>query len=99
MYIFQGLPLLNGFYKAFYRLAHTYICQVYKVETAGDCYIVAGALMRMDEDGFNSVDIDPDPRRGVGAVMAFSKVRHQCQQESRLFQCVAISLIPTILLS
>ena len=47
---------------------------MYKVETAGDCYIVAGALMSMDEDGFNSVNIDPDPRRGVEAVMAFSKV-------------------------
>ena len=48
--------------------------QVYKVETAGDCYIVAGALMAVDEEGFMSLEDNPDPRRGADRAMAFSKV-------------------------
>lgn len=48
--------------------------QVYKVETAGDCYIVAGALMSVDEDGFMALEMDPDARRGAESVMEFSKV-------------------------
>ena len=49
--------------------------QVYKVETAGDCYIVAGALMRKDEDGFLSIDNGTgDGGKGAEKVMAFAKV-------------------------
>ena len=48
--------------------------QVYKVETAGDCYIIAGALMAVDEEGFTSLEDQPDPRQGADRVMAFSKV-------------------------
>ena len=48
--------------------------QVYKVETAGDCYIVAGALMAVDEEGFLSVEEHPDAGLGAEKVMAFSKV-------------------------
>jgi hypothetical protein len=47
---------------------------VYKVETAGDCYIVAGSLMKMDEGGFLCVDEDPDVQKGAEKVMAFAKV-------------------------
>ena len=50
------------------------IPQVYKVETAGDCYIVAGALMKLDGEGFTTLDKLPDPKRGAESVMAFSKV-------------------------
>lgn len=50
------------------------LLQVYKVETAGDCYIVAGALMAVDEEGFMSVEEHPDARLGAEKVMAFSKV-------------------------
>ena len=49
--------------------------QVYKVETAGDCYIVAGALMQRDEDGFQTVGHDLDARKGAEKVMAFAKVK------------------------
>ena len=49
--------------------------QVYKVETAGDCYIVAGALMQKDEDGFLSIDNEEDAGgKGAEKVMAFAKV-------------------------
>ena len=48
--------------------------QVYKVETAGDCYIVAGALMTLDDEGFLSVEDDPDICKGAEKVMAFAKV-------------------------
>lgn len=44
------------------------------METAGDCYIVAGALMKVDEDGFTSIESEPDGRRGAENIMAFSKV-------------------------
>ncbi|GIL89318.1 hypothetical protein Vretifemale_17131, partial [Volvox reticuliferus] len=47
---------------------------VYKVETIGDCYMVAGGLIREDEDGMASVQggghVDPDQ---AGNVFAFAK--------------------------
>ena len=45
-----------------------------QVETAGDCYIVAGALMARDKDGFMMVEENPDALAGAEKVMAFSKV-------------------------
>ncbi len=47
---------------------------MYKVETAGDCYIVAGALMAADREGFTSLVENPDALQGADRVMAFSKV-------------------------
>ena len=46
-----------------------------KVETAGDCYIVAGALMALDDEGFLSVEEYPDAAKGAEKVMTFAKVR------------------------
>ena len=43
------------------------------METAGDCYIVAGALMRRDEHGFTSLDEDPDAVEGAGNVLDFAQ--------------------------
>ncbi len=48
--------------------------QVYKVDTAGDCYIVAGGLMIEDEDGLITLDPEPDAEKGARSVMAFTKV-------------------------
>ena len=62
---------------------------MYKVETAGDCYIVAGALMQKDEDGFLSIDDEEDDGgNGAGKVMAFAKVcrvggRATCQGQGQ----------------
>ena len=64
-------PPVNSFHL---RLPLFLGSQVYKVETAGDCYIVAGALMQKDEDGFLSLDNEEDAGKGAEKVMAFSKV-------------------------
>ena len=45
------------------------------METAGDCYIVAGALMSVDKEGFIALDQGADPAEGAEKVMAFAKVR------------------------
>ena len=56
--------------------------QVYKVETAGDCYIVAGGLMMEDEDGFVALDRESSPQEGAQRVMAFAQVcRQLCAQD------------------
>ena len=39
-------------------------------------YIVAGALMALDDAGFLSVEDNPDPQKGAEKVMAFAKVGH-----------------------
>ena len=45
------------------------------METAGDCYIVAGGLMEEDEDGFTCVaGNDPHPEQSAERVFAFAKV-------------------------
>jgi len=45
------------------------------VETAGDCYIAAGGLTIIDEDGFISIDPEPKPDQSAQRVLAFAKVR------------------------
>ena len=45
-----------------------------QVETAGDCYIVAGALMRQDEEGFLALEESANAHDGAFKVMAFAKV-------------------------
>ena len=65
----------QGTYYPHMPLPSTLLGQVYKVETAGDCYIVAGALMQKDEDGFLSLDNEEDAGgKGAEKVMAFAKV-------------------------
>ena len=48
--------------------------QVYKVDTAGDCYIVAGGLRREDIDGMLRLDTNPCPEDGARKVMEFTQV-------------------------
>ncbi|GIL52244.1 hypothetical protein Vafri_8173 [Volvox africanus] len=49
----QTMTLLNELYSRYDALLDNY--GVYKVETIGDCYFVAGGLMREDEDGMTVV--------------------------------------------
>lgn len=50
----------------------------YQVETAGDCYIVAGGLLSYDDDGFLAVDLSTsqalEASKHAANVFAFSKV-------------------------
>ncbi|KAG1654220.1 hypothetical protein FOA52_006964 [Chlamydomonas sp. UWO 241] len=67
----QVMEFLQELFSVFDALCDHY--DVYKVETAGDCYIVAGALMCRDESGCLVIDPRPDARAGAGAVLAFAK--------------------------
>ena len=60
------------------------------METAGDCYIVAGALMSVDEEGFVTLEVNPDPQQGADRVMAFSKVRRGSNLSKRLHHGTAL---------
>ncbi|KAG2493386.1 hypothetical protein HYH03_008518 [Edaphochlamys debaryana] len=66
------MGFLNDLYNRFDSLLDVY--GVYKVETIGDCYMVAGGLMRRDEEGFQSVQgpgaVDP---LHATRVMSFAK--------------------------
>ena len=63
---------------------------VYKVETIGDCYMVAGGLMTRDADGFMTVrGSDSVDELHAHKVMSFAKVRRQaggllCSQFQRV---------------
>jgi len=45
-----------------------------QVETAGDCYIAAGGLTRLDADGFTCIDPAPNPVEAALRVLSFGKV-------------------------
>eukprot|EP00798_Chlamydomonas_sp_ICE-L_P007328 gene7328-449_t len=70
------MQYLNNLFTLFDVLVDNY--KVYKVETAGDCYIVAGGLMRYDEEGFLAVDKAPDARTGALQAMEFAKAMLRC---------------------
>lgn len=56
----EVMAFLNDLYIQFDRLVDVH--GVYKVETIGDCYMVAGGLITMDEQGFKTVqqeEVDP----------------------------------------
>ncbi|GIM06901.1 hypothetical protein Vretimale_11130 [Volvox reticuliferus] len=66
------MAFLNTLFTRFDAMLDYY--RVYKVETIGDCYMVAGGLIREDEDGMAAVQggghVDPDQ---AGNVFAFAK--------------------------
>lgn len=61
------------------------IFRVYKVETIGDCYMVAGGLVRYDSDGYRTVlgGDEVDPLHAV-RVMEFAKAMIEAAAEVRL---------------
>ena len=61
-------------------LSHYLLTGISQVETAGDCYIVAGALMARDKEGFMMVEENPDALAGAEKVMAFSKALLRCSR-------------------
>jgi hypothetical protein len=40
----------------------------------GDCYIAAGGLTKIDDDGFTCIDPCPDPSEAAERVLSFAKV-------------------------
>ncbi|EFJ42197.1 guanylyl and adenylyl cyclase family member, partial [Volvox carteri f. nagariensis] len=71
------MAFLNTLFTRFDAMLDHY--RVYKVETIGDCYMVAGGLIREDEDGMAAVQgggtVDPDQAANV---VGFAKVRVSC---------------------
>ena len=57
-----------------YILAFPHSFTNLQVETAGDCYIVAGALMEVDEEGFMTLDAESDAFQGAQNVLNFAQV-------------------------
>ncbi|KAF5831690.1 nucleotide cyclase [Dunaliella salina] len=68
----QIMAFLNTLFSHFDKLID--IHGVHKVETAGDCYIVSGGLMRQ-ADGFGGMEVEEshDPAESAHRVMEFAK--------------------------
>ena len=49
----EVMHFLNTLYSLYDQLLDEW--GVYKVETVGDCYVVAGGLIQQDQDGFGCV--------------------------------------------
>eukprot|EP00798_Chlamydomonas_sp_ICE-L_P025609 gene25609-11260_t len=72
----QVMAYLNELFTCLDDLVTKY--KVYKVETAGDCYIVAGGLMTMDDEDFVKLDESPDAKDGALRVAKFAKAALVC---------------------
>ncbi len=55
--------------------------RVQKVETAGDCYIVAAGILEPDDDGFFCVREQHDPVDSAARVMSFAQDMLRCAQQ------------------
>ncbi|GFH19270.1 guanylate cyclase domain-containing protein [Haematococcus lacustris] len=65
----QVMQYLNELFTRFDELVDLY--QIHKVETAGDCFVAAGGLMTLDEDGFTVLG-------STKQVLAFAKAVLRC---------------------
>ncbi|KAG2433319.1 hypothetical protein HXX76_008385 [Chlamydomonas incerta] len=76
------MAFLNNLFSRFDGLVDIY--KVYKVETIGDCYMVAGGLVAHDDDGYKSVISEgEDPLHAV-RVMEFAKAMLRASREVQL---------------
>jgi class 3 adenylate cyclase len=65
------MEFLNRLYTVYDDLCGVY--GVYKVETVGDCYVVAGGLIQTDEEGFSAVVAGSQGSAHAQAVFKFAK--------------------------
>ena len=82
---YEVMCFLNLLYSRFDGLVDIY--KVYKVETIGDCYMVAGGLVAYDKDGYKSVIAGEEEPLHAVRVMEFAKVR-QWAERSPWMRCV-----------
>ena len=66
----EVMHFLNTLYSRYDQLLDEW--GVYKVETVGDCYVVAGGLIELDEDGFGCV-VHADTGAHAQKVFGFAK--------------------------
>ncbi|KXZ45916.1 hypothetical protein GPECTOR_49g500 [Gonium pectorale] len=79
---FTIMTFLNELYSRFDGLVDIY--KVYKVETIGDCYVVAGGLVAYDEDGYKSVISGTEDPLHALRVLEFAKAMLRAAREVRL---------------
>ncbi|GFR42209.1 hypothetical protein Agub_g3100, partial [Astrephomene gubernaculifera] len=79
----EVMAFLNQLYSRFDAMIDIY--KVYKVETIGDCYMVAGGLVAYDDDGYKSVISggQEDPLHAV-KTMEFAKAMLRASRDVRL---------------
>ncbi|GAX80675.1 hypothetical protein CEUSTIGMA_g8110.t1 [Chlamydomonas eustigma] len=76
------LIFLNELFSMFDYLVEYH--NIMKVETIGDCYIVAGGIMEIDSQGFYQMTDHSDPVDNASRVMAFAKDMLRCSKEVRM---------------
>ncbi|KAG2499440.1 hypothetical protein HYH03_002387 [Edaphochlamys debaryana] len=73
------MAFLNALYSRFDALTDIY--KVYKVETIGDCYMVAGGLVAYDDDGYKSVITGGEDALHAVRVLEFAKAMLRTSSE------------------
>ena len=67
----EVMHMLNELFSEFDALCNEF--GVYKVETIGDCYVVAAGLVEPDEEGFMQISPNLDPSDSAERLLQFAK--------------------------